>query len=644
MTQHAQTSIGVSYKIAKAYADRLARVVVVTPYMKSITESTVNSGTFDTFNNAGIPAPDNAGTLSDGGPGALTGTYAYYFTFWDNNRSVRGAESAQSGSIAVTARQITVDLTPITNEAANSRVTHIELWRNRDGGSTYYYVTRVTVATGSYTDNNTDATIGANDQLELDNDPPAVDTYGLVYTHKGYMFMAGPHNGIGGTEYDDDFTWSKLNNPDAWPSVNRAKIERGKYGHVRAIGSVGDALMFYKDSAIYELHFDTNPSGVTGDGYGKTVNTERGCLNHRCLVNVQGTHYVMDRKGIYQFRGGTDMVRLSMPLDRIWKRINWDESEKFCGVQDDDRVIWFVALDRDTEAKYGLVLDLNAIYLGQPPRWYVYKFDVGIRDACRTTLGNDATTAMYGMEWKTVAAFITEYGYVGYLVAGYRDLVAPQLTASGTVTSSTTSTVTDTGATFTRSNDGGHTESVVGAYLRFITWPSADKPGTADWSQPYRITTVNSATQVTVSPTFPSAPPAGAVYVIGAIPDARLATPLLSFGRPSKGKEAKSLALEFQPGGTTFTIGVEAELDRRGATVAAATASTSHYASTAAKRQIAVAMGGAIAGTNAGRMGAFEAPLPGRAFRYMQVILDGSGVDKPAVIDAMTIEVLDQES
>jgi hypothetical protein len=639
MASNATTTIATTVEIAKAYVDRLQRVCLVSPYMKSITESTYESGSFDTFNDAGIVAPDAAPSGATT-TGSLTGAYAYYIQFWDNNRSVAGSESAQSATVNPSGQGITVT-NNATNNAANSRVTHWDIYRNQNGGSTYYFVARVAIGTTTYVDDNSDATIGANDTLKLDNDPPVVETYGLVHTHKNYMFLAGPHNGIGGTAYDDDFTWSKLANADAFPLVNRTKIERGKYGHIRAMASIGDVLVFYKDSAIYELHFDTNPSGTTGDGYGKTVNTERGALNHRCVVNVQGTHYVLDTKGIYQFRGGTDMVRLSEPLRGIFQRINWDEREKFSGVQDEDRVIWFVALDRDTECKYGLVLDLNSIYLGRQPRWYLYKFDFGIRDAQRIRFSNDANVVQFGMEFKPVAAFMTEYGFVGYINAGYRDLVAPQLTATGTVTSSTTTTITDSAATFTRTNDASVTEDVLGAYVRFITWPTADKPGSADWSQAYRITTVNSATQVTVTPAMPSAPPAGAAYVIGAIPDARIKTPLLSFGAPQLGKTAKEAVVEWLPGGANFTIGVEYELDRRGAEVSDVTASETMYSSTTGTPQVAVNMGGTL--DNQGKMGARSIPCPARGFQYMQMILDASGVDKPAIVNAIGIELLGQE-
>ena len=639
MSSDATTTITTTVEIAKAYVDRLQRVCLVAPYMKSITESTYEDGSFDTFNDAGIVAPDAApsgATIS----GALTGAYAYYIQFWDNNRSVAGSESAQSTTVNPSGQGIRVT-NNATNNAANSRVTHWDIYRNQNGASTYYFVARAAIGSSTYDDTSTDATIGANDTLELDNDPPAVETYGLVHTHKNYMFLAGPHNGIGGTAYDDDFTWSKVANADAFPLVNRTKIERGKYGHIRGMASIGDVLVFYKDSAIYELHFDTNPSGTTGDGYGKTVNTERGALNQRCVVNVQGTHYVLDTKGIYQFRGGTDMVRLSEPLRGILDRINWDEREKFSGVQDDDRVIWFVALDRDTECKYGLVLDLNSIYLGRQPRWYIYEFDFGVRDAQRVQFANDANVVQFGMEFKPVAAFMTEYGYVGYINAGYRDLVAPQLSATGTVTSSTTTTVTDSNATFTRTNDASVTEDVQGAYLRFITWPTADKPGSADWSQAYRITTVNSATQVTVTPAMPSSPPAGAAYVIGAIPNARIKTPLLGFGAPQLGKTAKEAMIEWLPGGSNFTIGVEYELDRRGAEVSDVTASETMYSSTTGTPQVAVNMGGTL--DNQGKMGARAVPCPARGFQYMQLILDASGVDKPAIINAIGIELLGQE-
>ena len=148
MTSTASTTIGTSLEIAKSYVDRLVGVCVSTPYMKAITESTYQSGSFDTINNAGIVAPDNAVSVSTT-TGSLTGTYSYYVQFWDNNRSVAGSESAQSSSVSPSGQGVSIDLTTITNESANSRVTHIDIYRNQNGGSTYYFVTRVTAATTS---------------------------------------------------------------------------------------------------------------------------------------------------------------------------------------------------------------------------------------------------------------------------------------------------------------------------------------------------------------------------------------------------------------------------------------------------------------------------------------------------------------
>lgn len=633
MSSDANSSLDASTVIQRQHAARLRRVVVVLNAEDTLYESTVDSGTFDTFaGEIGIQAPNAAPTPATGAAGALTGAYSYYVQFWDNNRKVNGSESAQSSTVNPSSEKVDVDLTPITNEGSNGRVTHMDIFRNTNGGSTYYFVARVTAATTSYTDDNTDATISANDSIELDNDAPETGVYKYAVTHKSRVFLVG----------NDDFIWSKLNNADAFPLVNRTKIERGLYGDVRIAQPVGDVLVFYKDGAIYELHFDQNPSGITGDGYGKTVNVSRGSVNDSTVVNVQGTHYVMDQKGIYQFRGGANVMRLSDPLKRYWERINWAEKDKFSAVQDEDRILFFVALDRDTECHYAFVFDLQAIYLGREPRWYgPYHFDYGIRHATRQRFNDHSTTAQFGMEWKSVASFVTEYGMLGYLVCGYRDMVDPQLTAVGTVTSATTTTLTDTSASFTRTNEASATVDVWGAYVRFLTLPDADKPGSGDWSQAYRITTVNSATQITVTPAMPSAPPAGTVFVVGPIPNARFKTPLLGFGNTWAGKRAGELSLQYQPGGANFNIGYEVELDRRGAEVAGMAVDETYYSVTSGRKQHTIALGGSL--DNQGRLGVKKYPMPDRHFNYAQVVLDASGVDKPAIIDAMGIDILEME-
>ena len=638
MAQLNQVSITGS-PIAKAYAERLANEIIVMPYARSLTETTLRDGEFDVVNLAGIPTPDVGPAPSNVGGTGTTGTgYNWYITFYDQTRDREGVGIINTGG-SVNITDDTYRLTRAdTNSAANSTVTHWRVYRNLSpSGSVYYRVATIAIGTTTYDDSSTDATISANDTYETDNTAPSVNTYGLCRALKSRMFLAGPYDWDGGTAYDHSFTWSKSNEPWAYPSVNETKIEPGRYGIIRALEPSGDRMIFYKDSAIYELHFNTNPSGITGDGFGKTVNTERGALNQRCVVNVQGTHYVLDTKGIYVFSGGTTVVDISARLKSYMARINWASRERFTGVATENAVRFFVALDTDTECRYAFVLDLTAQRAGRGSRWYVESYDVGIRDACRFNFATQATAAMWGLTNQPTAIVITEYGFVAALDMGFRDLVDPQLTGSGTATSGTTTTLTDTGATFTRTNEGGLTCNVVGAYVRITPSTAADRTvSTSYGDNAYRVTACT-ATQITFTPAVPTAISAGATYVIGGVPSAIYKMPLMGFGIPQARKKADKASIEFEPGGHNFTIGFGVSKDRRGPDDTGTTITESAYTGAAGATLRTVDMGGEYEDDS--RVGFTEMPMGERAFNYAQPFLDASGIDKPAIISSITVSV-----
>lgn len=651
MTQLSQTSI-TGQTIARGTAARLANEYVVMPYCRSYTETTIRDGEFDVVNLAGIPTPDVGPAPSNVGGTGPTGTgYSWYITFYDQTRDREGNGVINTGG-AVNITDDTYRLTRAdTNSAANGTVTHWRAYRNLSpSGSIYYRLATIAIGTITYDDSATDATISANDTYETDNNPPAVNTYGISVAHKSRMFLAGPHDWDGGTAYDHGFIWSKTNEPWAYPPENATKIEPGRYGIIRAVHPSGDRLVFYKDSAIYELHFNTNPSGITGDGFGKTVNTVRGAVNQNAVVNVQGTHYVLDKLGIYAFTGGTTVVDLSARLAKYWRRINWDVRSRFSGVATNDRVYFFVALDRDTECRFAFVLDLTAQRAGRGVRWYLEQYNHGIRDACRFNFGSQTASTTWGLGDSIGALVITEYGFVGALGMGFRDFLDPQLTASGTATGGSTTTLECTSATFTRTNENSLTSSVVGAYMSIQ--PSAvalstisTRYGQQNFAYPsyggnnvFRITGV-SGTTITFTPAAPDAIAAGATFIIGGVPNAVYKTPLMSFGAPRVMKKLGKAEMEFQPGGHNFTIDFGTSKDRRGPDEVGTSQTEDPYTATAGNPMLTVDMGGEL--EDDARVGFQSLPTGERACHYAQLILDGSGVDKPAIVDNLIVTVED---
>ena len=643
MSQTAKTQEATTTEVAKQTTARTGRVINVFPACKSITESTHLSGTFDTFNDAGIPAPDAALVISDGGAGNMSGDRAVYGVYRDSDRDVLGNPSPISNTLTITSKIISVDLTQFTNEYDNTRADYIDLYVNLStGGSVYYYAGTAARGTNTTTINLSDASLQANDTIELDNDAPVQGQYNAVVAHKGFPFLVG-----GDGEYEDDWINGKVGSADQFPLLNRVKAEPGMYGRLNIAVPSGDALIFYKERAIYELHFDQDPSGIFGDGYAKTVNTHRGTVNKRTVANVQGVHFVMDRQGIYVFTGGTSYREIGTKLHHYWNRINWARKEWFTSVVDLDRVAFFVALDNETECKYAFVLDLNAWYSKSEANWYVYRTDQGIRDACSWMIGNGAAAVDNGMSWTPVSALITEYGYTGYLAAGYRDFMDPLLTATGTTTSvGTTTTFVDSGATWQRTNEASSTVNPVGAYVRFIN-PNADKPGSADWSQPYRITSYSgTGPTLTFTPAAPANVPSGTTYVIGAIPDAVLKSPVYSFDVPFRRKRIARVGVEYQPGGTEHYVNMQLYADRRITSLTRATRSTSQYNSTDRLPGVNMKLGGGA--TDGGRTGAHAEPGSGDGFSNLQIVLSGHiygghALDCPSVIDAVLLDGLDQD-
>lgn len=646
MTQNATFASASTLEVARQTGARLGNVFFQLNANICWTETTLFSGTYDVVNAAGIPEPDNAPGVATGAAGALTGAYAYCAVLVDGAREIIGNPSAQSSTVNPAGQRVTVDLTTITNEAANPRVTHIDIYRNLNGGSTYFFVARVTAATASYSDNNSDASISANDTLELDNNAPAAETYGVAKASRGFMFSIGAHNGIGGTTYEHDFTWSKLLRADNQPTVNRTKVEPGLFGRLVTAEESGPFMVFYKERAIYELRFNIDPSVTTGDGSAATVNTTFGTVNDRCVVNLQGTHFVLGEKAIFVYQGGGSVKNIGLVLKHYWDRINWSRKRWFSACADEQAVYFFVALDGETECRYCFVYDLNAHYAQQAPRWYVYEFDFGIRDAIGFQFGASGpggSALRYGMAWRRAACILTEMGYTGMLAAGFRDFADYGLTAEGTTTGGTTTTMVDTNGTFTKTNDSGHTVNVVGAYITFIN-PNADKADSSYWDgERYRITAVGGTGNktLTFTPALPVAPPVGTQYVIGRIPNARMHTPHMFLGKSTSRKRIGRVGLEYQPTGMVHTIAMEASVDRRAPAISRMTVDSSVFSATDRHTGVNVKLGGNLA--SQGRPGITVAPPPGRGFDSLQLIFDATGVDKPCILDAILIDDITED-
>jgi hypothetical protein len=615
-------------EIRRQSAARLGRLCVVMNAEKTLFERVPDSGNFDAVAPLGLAAPNAEPTLATNGAGNVNGTRAYMVTFYDsiNDHESNPAEETAPVAFPATNNKIRVTFAD-TNWWDNERYTHRRVYRNdADNGSTFYRIATVPINEPFYDDDDTDATIRNADTVELDNDVPETGEYDFCFAHKNYIFLLG----------DQFFIFSKPGNASAFPFRNKTPIERGGQGRIRLATPIGDILVFYKDGAVYELHYDSMPHGLSGDGFGKIMSLERGCVNESCVANVRGVQYVMDRWGIYQSRGGMEEQYISLPLAGLWPRINWAQRDKFWAAHDDQAAYFAVALDGDTECRHCFVLNLNSLRAGSIPRWHLHRYEFGMRHGIRARLGGEAggNEESLGQAWRTVVAFLTEFGQVGILATGWRDLVEPWLNAEGMVTAAADTThFEDDTKVFSRTVLG-KTASVLGAYVKFDPPDGAILTGAYDIA--YRIVGV-SGDVVEFTPALPSAVAIGTRYVIGGW-DAHTRSALMEFGDPLGVKSSPGVILEHNAPAIARTIDYTVELDRRGRRMPVRNVDESDHEHDAYDPRVREIIGGTPAEC---RLGTSRLGFPSIGFHSAQIVLGVRGVDNAVRFEAQTVEIHD---
>lgn len=130
------------------------------------------------------------------------------------------------------------------------------------------------------------------------------------------------------------------------------------------------------ESRTYRLTYQANPAldGSVFPAYW------RGAVNQQCWVTVEGSAYVMDRKGCYIFQGN-QFEEISEPIQIIFGdrpnqkfKINWQDTEHFHAAHDpaEEVVKWFVCLEGLRYPKHAIV------YHYRHRRWYLEEYPIPI--------------------------------------------------------------------------------------------------------------------------------------------------------------------------------------------------------------------------------------------------------------------------
>jgi hypothetical protein len=551
----------------------------------------------------GIEAATTAPTAAVGAAGVLTGNYSYHYSWLNNNTGVFGNPSLVSNTITLAAQKGEVSAVPGSH--TDPQITHWRLWRNTTGQTTTYYkVTDVAIGTTTYSDNNTDAVITANEAMPQDHDPPPswlcypafykgrMHLFGGRIESAGTVTMAASVNVVGsGTDFKASHVGSAFVIPGDTKRYTISTVTDTTHLALTATftGATGsgksykifrsdDRSDWYWGLAGEEEYFpaansagvfendDDEPTGIfivgsqlfaakrrhvyrllhdqdpSTDGGIFEALRHRGLVNQRSVVVIGPEAFLLDEFGAYQFDGGS----AATPIDFAINRLIQPSTEPSA-----DRVNWTY------REKFHGVYDpkrdrvLFFVCLGsdtEPKNALVYERKRQRWSIEEYRVGITSSTVQRDSANRLRAWVGDENGCVWALgiSAGIDGAPGSSLgTLRGTATSATSTTLTDSLAAFYTTGD-----KLIGVPVYIVSGTGAGQ---------WRIISSNTATQLTVSAAWTTTPDATSVYRVGAI-ELQLRSKWFDLVA-GKSKTFKKLRVYFQPDTTDYTLGVKLYYD-----------------------------------------------------------------------------------
>lgn len=312
----------------------------------------------------GFHLPPSKPTLAEGAAGALTGDYSYYavFRYTDKNGQVTRSEpSLVSSELTVSAKKI--DVTVLSLQFGIKPLDcFIELYRNTDGGTTFYYATGSNVNMYSavsfvITDNATDNAISSNAILYtsgniIPNNPaPACK---LVCQGGNRIFLAG-------LEDEDEIYYSKKKLFGECANFSRLfkmRFDLSQYnitGGVTGIGYMDDKFIVFKRNSIFYVAGDGPNELGNNDTFTspELVSSDTGCTDPRSIILTPVGIMFKGDKGIYLLSRGMASEYIGAPVEsyndyQVTSAVHLDKKSQ---------VVFTLRGDDDSTEKYQLVYD-----------------------------------------------------------------------------------------------------------------------------------------------------------------------------------------------------------------------------------------------------------------------------------------------
>jgi hypothetical protein len=156
--------------------------------------------------------------------------------------------------------------------------------------------------------------------------------------------------------------------PESWPASNAISVQEDG-DEITGLMPFSSFLYVLERRHVYRFTFQSDP--LTDGFIFQALN--RGCVNQRCWVAVEGTAYMLDDQGIHAYAGARDSDPISAAIQDVFRfsdspfRVNWAAQRWFHAVHfaPQEVIRWFVALS-------GQYLPYHAIcYNYRQKRWWI---------------------------------------------------------------------------------------------------------------------------------------------------------------------------------------------------------------------------------------------------------------------------------
>jgi hypothetical protein len=273
---------------------------------------------------------------------------------------------------------------------------------------------------------------------------------------------------------------------EAWPAYNALALPEDS-DEIVGLFVKGQFLYAIERRHLYRITFQEDP---LGDGF-VFLTCERGCVNNRCYVTVEGVTYMLDEAGIHAF-DGQDTENVSDPIQNLFQvdgieelQVDWTADQRAWHAAHDpvrNTIRWFLAMVGERPLVHAIC------YNYRQKRYWIEQYPTPITASCVATLGY--RRSLVGTEARRVLC----------LAEGALDGVEDAGTLRGTLTGATATSLTDSAADFA---------ALEGASVAIV-----DGTGRGQVA----VVASNTRTEIVLRGALPIVPDATSVYQVGGIP------------------------------------------------------------------------------------------------------------------------------